>query len=341
MVDALAAAGDRARGVATVRAGVSRAELADLHAAGVRGIRFNFVKRLVNPKPDDYYLRLAEAVAELGWHIVVYFEAPDLAERWPLFTSLPTVVVVNHMGRPDVSQPVDGPDFARFTRFMRENENVWSKVSGAERLSISGPPEYADVVPFARHIVEAFPDRVIWGTDWPHPNMKSHMPDDGNLVERRPAHRPHRGPAAPAAGQQPHALVLGVPLTTYTSEFDDIPGTRVFTAQRAKQGYQLNQFCMSLMKAENRERFKADERAYLDEWPMTEAQKQAVLDRDYNAMLDLGGNIYFLAKIFATDGLSYVQAVSTMTGMSVPDYQQMMLNGGRPPEGWRSVKEGN
>jgi 2-pyrone-4,6-dicarboxylate lactonase len=183
LVDALLAAGDRARGVATVRAGVSRAELADLHAAGVRGIRFNFVKRLADPKPDGYYLRLAEAVAGLGWHIVVYFEAPDLAERWPLFTSLPTVVVVDHMGRPDVSQPVDGPDFARFTRFMREKENVWSKVSGAERLSISGPPEYADVVPFARHIVETFPDRVIWGTDWPHPNMKSHMPDDGNLVD--------------------------------------------------------------------------------------------------------------------------------------------------------------
>jgi protocatechuate 4,5-dioxygenase, alpha chain len=129
-------------------------------------------------------------------------------------------------------------------------------------------------------------------------------------------------------------------MTAYTEQFDDIPGTRVFTAQRAKQGYHLNQFCMSLMKAENRARFKADERAYLDEWPMTEAQKQAVLDRDYNAMLELGGNIYFLAKIFATDGLSYVQAVSTMTGMSVEDYQQMMLNGGRSPDGWRSLKDG-
>ena len=183
MVDALLAAGDRARGVATVRPGVSRAELADLHAAGVRGIRFNFVKRLVDPKPDDYYRGLADLVAELGWHIVVYFEAPDLAERWQLFTSLPTIVVVDHMGRPDVSQPLDSPGFAQFTRFMREHENVWSKVSGAERLSVSGPPEYADVVPFARHIVQAFPDRVIWGTDWPHPNMKSHMPDDGNLVD--------------------------------------------------------------------------------------------------------------------------------------------------------------
>jgi len=124
------------------------------------------------------------------------------------------------------------------------------------------------------------------------------------------------------------------------SAFDDIPGTRVFTAVRSRQGYQLNQFCMSLMKAESRERFRADERAYLDEWPMTAVQKQAVLDRDYNAMLDVGGNIYFLAKIFATDGLSFVQAVSTMTGMSVEEYQQMMLAGGRSPEGWRSVKDG-
>jgi protocatechuate 4,5-dioxygenase, alpha chain len=130
-------------------------------------------------------------------------------------------------------------------------------------------------------------------------------------------------------------------MTSYTAEFEDIPGTRVFTAERARKGYYLNQFCMSLMKAENRERFKANERAYLDEWPMSEDQKQAVLDRDYNRMLDHGGNIYFLAKIFATDGLSYLQAVSTMTGMPVDDYQKMMLSGGRSPEGWRSIKDGN
>jgi protocatechuate 4,5-dioxygenase alpha chain len=113
-----------------------------------------------------------------------------------------------------------------------------------------------------------------------------------------------------------------------------------YQATSPLSGFYLNEFCMSLMKPENRERFKADERAYLDEWPMTEAQKQAVLDRDYNAMLDLGGNIYFLAKIFATDGLSYLQAVSTMTGMNIDDYQQMMLSGGRSPAGWRSVKDG-
>src|SRR5499427_7466509 len=127
LADALIAAGGRARGVATIRPGISRAGLADLHAAGVRGIRFNFVKRLADPKPDDYYLGVAEAVAEFGWHIVVYFEAPDLAERWPLFTSLPTTVVVDHMGRPDVTQPVDGPGFALFLRFMASRENVWSK----------------------------------------------------------------------------------------------------------------------------------------------------------------------------------------------------------------------
>lgn len=124
------------------------------------------------------------------------------------------------------------------------------------------------------------------------------------------------------------------------SEIDDIPGTTIFTADRARRGYHLNQFCMSLMKAENRERFKQNERAYLDEWPMTEEQKQAVLDRDYNKLLELGGNIYFLAKLFASDGLSYVQAVSTMTGMSVEEYQKMMLDGGRSIEGWRSKSKG-
>lgn len=127
----------------------------------------------------------------------------------------------------------------------------------------------------------------------------------------------------------------------YLAEFDDIPGTRVYTAKRARQGYQLNQFAMSLMKEENRKRFKADERAYLDEWDMTEEQKQAVLDRDYNRLLDLGGNIYFLSKVFSSDGLSFVQAVSTMTGMSVEDYQAMMNSGGRSPKGVRSIKDKN
>lgn len=126
----------------------------------------------------------------------------------------------------------------------------------------------------------------------------------------------------------------------YLAEFEDIPGTRVFTAARARKGYWLNQFCMSLMKDENRQRFRADERAYLDEWPMTEEQKQSILDRDYNRAIDLGGNVYFLAKVFFTDGKSFLQAVGTMTGMSPEDYQAMMIAGGRSPEGVRSKKEG-
>jgi protocatechuate 4,5-dioxygenase alpha chain len=125
----------------------------------------------------------------------------------------------------------------------------------------------------------------------------------------------------------------------YLAELEDIPGTRVFTAQRARQGYQLNQFCMSLMKAENRDRWKADERAYLEGWMLTDEQCQALLARDYNRLLDLGGNIYFLAKVFSTDGKSFVQAVSTMTGMSLEDYQAMMLAGGRSPTGLRSLKD--
>lgn len=127
---------------------------------------------------------------------------------------------------------------------------------------------------------------------------------------------------------------------SYLAEFDDIPGTRVFTAKRARQGYHLNQFAMSLMKAENRERWKADETAYLDEWPLTAEQKEAVLARDYNRMLDLGGNIYFLSKIFSTDGISFAEAVSTMTDMSFPEYREMMNNGGRAPQGNRSIKGG-
>lgn len=182
MLDALVAAKGRARGVATVEPDVSDEVLAQMHEAGVRGVRFNYVRRLVDPQPDEYYHRIVERVAPLGWHVVIYFEAPDLAERWNFFTSLDTTVVVDHMGRPDVTKSVDGAEFGLFLQFMEENDNVWSKVTCPERLSVSGPPRYDDVVPFARRVAESFPDRVLWGTDWPHPNLKEHMPDDGQLV---------------------------------------------------------------------------------------------------------------------------------------------------------------
>ena len=183
MVDALNHSQGKARGVASVAASVSDDELITLHNAGVRGVRFNFVKRLVDALPKDDLLAIAERIRQFGWHIVIYFEAQELAEHYEFFTSLPTTVVVDHMGRPDVSKSVDGPEFGLFIKLLSEHENVWSKVSCPERLSLTGGPDYRDVIPFARRVVEMFPDRVLWGTDWPHPNMKSYMPDDGKLVD--------------------------------------------------------------------------------------------------------------------------------------------------------------
>lgn len=183
LVDALVSSGGHARGVATVSAGVTDRELDELDEAGVRGVRFNFVKRLVDATPQDVLERIAHRVADKGWHVVIYFEAAELPELYDFFAALPTTVVVDHMGRPDVTQSVDGPEFELFVTLMRENPNIWSKVSCPDRLSRTGAPGYDDVVPFARRLVECFPDRVLWGTDWPHPNLKSHMPDDGALVD--------------------------------------------------------------------------------------------------------------------------------------------------------------
>lgn len=185
MVDACRAAGDLARGIASVGPDITDAELADMHDAGVRGVRFNFVKRLVDATPKEVFLGIADRIAKLGWHIVVYFEAADLEELVPFLESLPTTIVVDHMGRPDVTKGIDHPDFQRFADLMARNENIWTKVTCPERLTVAGPP-YDDVIDYAVHIVERFPDRVIWGTDWPHPNMKSHMPDDGALVDYIP-----------------------------------------------------------------------------------------------------------------------------------------------------------
>jgi 2-pyrone-4,6-dicarboxylate lactonase len=193
MANACRHSAGKARGVATVRRSVSDSELRDLHEAGVRGVRFNFVKRLVDDTPKEELFEIAGRVQSLGWHVVVYFEADDLPDLWHFFTRLRTTVVVDHMGRPDVRKPVNGPEFAGFLRLMHEHDNVWTKVSCPERLSITGPPAvnderraYRDVVPFARRVVETFPDRVLWGTDWPHPNLEHHMPDDGLLVDLIP-----------------------------------------------------------------------------------------------------------------------------------------------------------
>jgi len=217
LVDACRAANGKARGIATVHRDVSDAQLQDLHTAGIRGVRFNFVKRLVDFTPKDELLDIAHRIAELGWHIVVYFEAQDLPELWDFFTHLPAIVVVDHMGRPDVSQPLNGKEFISFLRLLHENENIWCKVSCPERLSIHGPPAcnaerhaYRDVIPFARTVVEAFPDRVLWGTDWPHPNLKHHMPDDGLLVD----YIPHIAPST----ELQQKLLVDNPMRLYWPE---------------------------------------------------------------------------------------------------------------------------
>jgi 2-pyrone-4,6-dicarboxylate lactonase len=217
LIDALVHSGGRARGVASVKRDVSDSELCAMHAAGIRGVRFNFLKRLADFTPKEELNEIAGRIGKLGWHVVVYFEAQDLPELSDFFTSLPTPVVVDHMGRPDVSKPVDGPEFELFMTFMRENPNVWSKVSCPERLSISGPPAmaaeenaYRDVVPFAKRIVDSFPDRVLWGTDWPHPNLKSHMPDDGRLVDFIPS--------IATASELQHKLLVTNPMRLYWPE---------------------------------------------------------------------------------------------------------------------------
>ena len=202
--------------MATVDRAVTDAELREMHEAGVRGTRFNFVKRLVDFTPREVLTEIAHRIAPLGWHVVVYFEAADLPELWDFFTTLPTTVVVDHMGRPDVTKPVDGPEFELFVRMMREYPNIWSKVSCPERLSVTGPPAldgerqpYRDVVPFARRLVETFPGSRAVGH-----GLAAPQPEEPHARRRaagglHPDHRGDAGAAAQAPGGQPDAALLG------------------------------------------------------------------------------------------------------------------------------------
>jgi 2-pyrone-4,6-dicarboxylate lactonase len=206
MVDALESAGGKAKGVAFLGEEVADDELKAMDRAGVKGVRFNFVKRLVDFTPKDVLDRIARRIAPLGWHIVVYFEMADLPELEAFFTSLPTTVVVDHMGTPNVAKGVDDPENQRFHRLLGEHGNFWVKVTCPERMTRTGPP-YDDVVPFSRALVRQFTDRVLWGTDWPHPNMKKEAPDDGALVDYVPK-------IAPTAAEQ-KALLVENPMRLY------------------------------------------------------------------------------------------------------------------------------
>lgn len=209
LVDALDVSDGRARGVAVIGADITDRELETLDRAGVRGVRFNFLKRLVDDTPHEVFEKIAQRVQPLGWHVVVYFEAQDLTTVAPLLGRLSGRIVVDHMGRPDVTKGVDGPEFARFIELLERNQQIWVKVSCPERLTVSGPP-YDDVVPFAHRLVTTFPDRVLWGTDWPHPNMETHMPDDGVLTDLIPR-------IAPTKSLQ-QALLVTNPMRLYWPE---------------------------------------------------------------------------------------------------------------------------
>jgi 2-pyrone-4,6-dicarboxylate lactonase len=183
-LDAIVKSNGMARGVAVVDPAISAEELQALHQGGIRGIRFNFLKRLVDDAPKDKFLDVAARLPK-GWHVVIYFEADIIDEMRRFIDALPTGVVIDHMGRPDVSEGPDGRDMRRFRTLMQSRPDIYTKVTCPDRLDASGDP-WDDFAHAVRPLVEDYPDRVLWGSDWPHPNMQDAIPDDGHLVDMIP-----------------------------------------------------------------------------------------------------------------------------------------------------------
>jgi 2-pyrone-4,6-dicarboxylate lactonase len=181
MVDAIVRGNGRYAGVAMVDEDVTDTELADLHAVGVRGTRFNFVAHLGGAPEPAVFWKIVDRVATRGWHIVLHFDAKDLPAHADLLDAMPTPYVIDHMARVDATKGVGQEAFQQLLELMAD-ERCWVKISGAERLTADGSPPYDDVVAYARALIAAAPDRVLWGTDWPHPNVR-HMPDDGDLLD--------------------------------------------------------------------------------------------------------------------------------------------------------------
>ncbi len=183
-LDAITRSNGTARGVAVVDPAITDAELAALHDGGIRGVRFNFLKRLVDNAPKDKFLEVA-ARLPAGWHVVIYFEADILDEMREFIAAIPVPVVIDHMGRPDVSQGPDGPDLRAFRSLLESRTDIWFKATCPDRLDQSGDP-WNDFARAVRPLVEDYPGRCLWGTDWPHPNMERNVPDDGHLVDMIP-----------------------------------------------------------------------------------------------------------------------------------------------------------
>nr|WP_315381990.1 amidohydrolase family protein [uncultured Sphingomonas sp.] len=206
---AIARSNGKARGVAVVDPAITDAELEALHEGGIRGVRFNFLKRLVDDAPKDKFLEVARRIQPLGWHVVVYFEADILAELRPFLDAIPTLLVIDHMGRPDVAQGPDGPDMLAFRALLDSRDTIWTKVTCPDRLDAKGPP-WDDFAAAVAPLVADYPDRVLWGTDWPHPNMQDAIPDDGALVDMIPR-------IAPTPELQ-HKLLVANPMRLYWPE---------------------------------------------------------------------------------------------------------------------------
>ncbi len=188
-LDAIAKSNGKARGVAVVDPAIGEDELAKLHDGGIRGIRFNFLKRLVDNAPKDKFLEVAQRLPE-GWHVVIYFEADILEEMRPFMDAIPVPLVVDHMGRPDVTQGPDGPDMRAFRKLLESRDDIWFKPTCPDRLDAKkeggmGDP-WDNFASSIAPLVADYPDRCIWGTDWPHPNMQDEVPDDGHVVDMIP-----------------------------------------------------------------------------------------------------------------------------------------------------------
>lgn len=181
MIDAIATSGGRWRGVAIVDDDCSEKEYRRLHDGGVRAIRFNFVRHLGGTPDLAVFERAVERIRPLGWHLILHLDAEDILEHEARFKRLPVPIVIDHMGRVQAKNGLDQAPFRKLLEFMR-NENCWVKICGPERVSSKGPP-FTDAVPFAEKLVEVAPDRVLWGTDFPHPNIAGVMPNDGDLVD--------------------------------------------------------------------------------------------------------------------------------------------------------------
>lgn len=207
-LDAIARAEGRARGVAVVDPAISEAELHALHAGGIRGIRFNFLKRLVDDAPKDRFLDVARRLPR-GWHVVIYFEADILEELRRFMDAVPVPLVIDHMGRPDVRQGPDGRDMRAFRRLLDSRDDIWFKASCPDRLDPAGPP-WDDFAHAVAPLVADYPRRALWGTDWPHPNMQDAIPDDGHLVDMIPRIAP-----TPALQQ---ALLVTNPAALYWAD---------------------------------------------------------------------------------------------------------------------------